>query len=174
MRTYKLSLHSHTSNFVHFILTEPNKKEYLENLIKNLFKKHGNIVLGITNFDDDGRYEKLLDATKLLAPEYIINKDNKDYFFSIKANNKSIHFIKSDEIETEKGHILIIGFKGKIRKRDLKEVLNEAHNQHCIIIANHPLHEFNVSYFLIKKLLGGAENISIDKKSLLKYKCFGW
>lgn len=166
MKTFKLSLHSHTTNFIHFILTKPNKKKYLEKLLKILFKKKGNLVLGITNFNDDNRYKKLLETTKLLSKKYIISKEHKDYFFSIKLNKKEIHFIKTDEIETNKGHILIIGFKGKIRKRRLDNVLKEAHRKHCIIIANHPLHDFGLSYFLIKKILRKPESMSITKKEI--------
>ena len=62
--------------------------------------------------------------------------------------------MKTDEIETDKGHVLVVGFKGKIRKSRLKDVLKEAHKQKCVIIANHPLHKFGVSYFLVEKILG--------------------
>ncbi len=170
METFKLSLHSHTTNFVHFLLIKPNKKEYLKKLLKKLFRKHGHIVLGISNFNNDNRYKKLFDVTRLLPKNYQIDSKYKDYFFSIEKNHDKIYFIKTDEIETDKGHILIIGFKGKIKKRNLKKVLKEAHKQNCVIIANHPLHEFYVPYVLIKKLLGGQENISLNIKDLKLYK----
>ena len=163
MKTFKVSLHSHTTNFVHFILTKPNKKQYLENLLKILFKRKGNIVLGISNFNDDERYKKLLETTKLLSKKYLVNKKHQEYFFSIKLNNKKIYFVKTDEIETNKGHILIIGFQGKIRKRKLEEVLKTAHKQNCIIIANHPLHKFDIPHFFVRK-------ISLTKKDLEKNK----
>ena len=170
MKTFKVSLHSHITNFVHFTLTKPNKKEYLEKLLRILFKKHGNLVLGITNFNDDKRYHKVLEATKFLSEKYMINKKYKNYFFSIELNNKKIYFVKTDEIETDNGHILIIGFNGKIRKRKLENVLKEAHKQKCVIIANHPLHSFGVSYFLIRKFLGKLKTISITKNELEKNK----
>ena len=170
MVTYKLSLHSHTTNFAHFILTKPNKVEYLESLLKILFRKEGNLVLGISNFNDDNRYKKLLETAKKLK-KYEIDFSNEEVFFSIKRKEKEINFIKTDEIETDKGHILIIGFKGKIKKRKLEDVLREAHKQKCVIIANHPLHhEFKIVYFLIKKILNSDNEISINKQELRKHK----
>jgi len=170
MATYKLSLHSHTTNFAHFILTKPNKVEYLESLLKILFRKEGNLVLGISNFNDDNRYKKLLETAKKLKGDSL-NFSNEEIFFSIERSGKEIHFIKTDEIETNKGHILIVGFRGKIKKRKLEDVLREAHKQKCVIIANHPLHhEFKITYFLFKKILNSDKEISIDKKELKKHK----
>ncbi len=170
MKTFKVSLHSHTTNFVHFILTKPNKKQYLEKLLKILFKKHGNIVLGISNFNDDERYKKLFETAKLLSKEYLVNKKYSDYFFSIQRADKKIYFVKTDEIETDKGHILIVGFNGKIRKRKLEHILKEAKKQNCIIIANHSLHDFGIPYFIVKKILGKHGEISFTKKDLEKNK----
>ena len=83
---------------------------------------------------------------------------------------KEIYFVKTDEINTDKGHILIIGFKGKIKKRKLEIVFIEAHKQKCIIIANHPLHhEFKINYFIIKKILNSNE-ISMNEEELKKHK----
>ncbi|KHO55504.1 MAG: hypothetical protein QT10_C0001G0108 [archaeon GW2011_AR19] len=169
MKTYKLSLHSHTTNFIHFILTKPNKKKYLKKLLKILFIKKGNLVLGISNFNDDDRYKKLLETAEKLKL-YRFDGKNKDFFFSIEKDNKKVYFIKTDEIETDKGHLLIVGFKGKIRKRKLEEVLKEVHKQKCIIIANHPLHNFGVPYFLVEKILGKYNGVSFNKKELMKYK----
>ncbi len=170
MKTYKISLHSHTTNYVHFILTKPDKKKYLEKLLKILLRKKGNLVLGISNFNYDDRYKKLLETAENLR-NYKINAKYRDFFFSIEKNNKKVYFVKTDEIETNKGHILIIGFKGKIRKRRLEEVLKEAHKQGCVIIANHPLHhEFNITYFFNKKILNSNKEISINKKELIKHK----
>lgn len=170
MKIFKVSLHSHTTNFVRFILTKPNKKQYLEKLLKILFKKHGNVVLGISNFNDDNRYKKLFETTKLLSKGYLVNKEHKDYFFSIRLNNKKIYFIKTDEIQTDRGHILIIGFNGKIKKRKLEHVLKDAQKQNCIIIANHPLHNFLAPYFLVKKIFGKSLDASLNEKDLIKNK----
>ncbi|MFH1452308.1 MAG: hypothetical protein ABIF88_03990 [archaeon] len=170
MTSYKLSLHSHPTNFAHLIFTSPNKEKYFDNLLKILHRKKGNIVLGITEFNNDKRFKKFLDTIKKLK-KYKISCPYENYFFSIKKDKKEIYFIKTNEIGTDKGHILIIGFIGEIRKRKLEEVLKEAHKQKCIIIANHPLHlENKISYFLIKKIFGSSKEPSINKKNLLKYK----
>ena len=125
MESYKLSLHFHTTNFVHFILINPNKQEYLEKLLKILFRKKGNLVLGISNFNDDNRYKKLLKTAEKLK-RFEFDEMNKDSFFSIEKKSKKVYFVKTDEIETDKGHILIIGFNDKIKKRGLENVLKEA------------------------------------------------
>lgn len=171
MVNYKLSLHSHTSNFVHFILSKPNKKDYLDKLIKILLKKHGNIVLGVSNFNDDNRYKDLLKATKLLQNTYTMNYYFSDFYFSVSLNGRKIYFVKTDEIETDRGHLLIVGFKGKINKRSLKKVLLQAHNQNCVVIANHPFHEHNLSYFIVKLInsaLGIHGEMSITKSEFIK------
>ncbi|HVY01255.1 MAG TPA: PHP-associated domain-containing protein [Candidatus Nanoarchaeia archaeon] len=169
MVSYKLSLHSHTSNFAHFLAFSPNKKEYLEELIRKLTKKHGNIVLGVSNFNDD-RYGLLLKATSLLSKEYKVNTDHKECFFSVKYQNKSIHFVKSDEINTEKGHILIVGYTKSIHNHNLHDILKAAHKQHCIIIANHPLHTPSTSYFFVKKIFGLHSDISLTSEDIKKHK----
>lgn len=170
MTLYKLSLHSHTSDFAHFIFRHPNKKSYLLTLVKNLLKKHGNVVLGVSNFNNDGRYESLLSISKSLPKEYLLDHKYEEYFFSIEHKEKKIFFIKTDEIETDKGHILIVGYKGKIRKRKLDEVLKEANNQNCPIIANHPLHVFGTSYYLFKKIFKKKTDISLSNEELKKHK----
>jgi len=112
-------------------------------------------------------WRKFVNATKKLPKEYTIDRKYQDYFISISKNKKRIYFVKTDEIETNKGHISIIGFKGKIKKRKLREVLKQAKKQRCVVIANHPLHEYGLSYFLF-----WGENISLSKKTIRKNKKF--
>ncbi|MFH1376908.1 MAG: PHP-associated domain-containing protein [Candidatus Woesearchaeota archaeon] len=161
MTIYKLDLH-----------TQPQiNKNNIKNFLSKLFQKRGNLVLGIANWNNDGRYEKFLKAIKFLPKRYQVNLKNKDYFISITKNKKTIHIIKTDEIETNKGHILIVGYKGKVKKRrNLKELLKIAHKSGCIIIANHPLHGNNIAYFLILKLIGNKYKLSLDKKDIKKNK----
>lgn len=169
MVSYKLSLHSHTSNFAHFLAFSPNKKEYLEQLVKKLTKKHGNVVLGVSNFNDN-RYQLLLKTTHTLSKEYKVNTEHEDCFFSVSHKNKKIVFVKTDEIATDKGHILIIGFTGTVHSHHLNDILRKAHKQHCPIIANHPLHTPNAAYFLVKKIFGLHSDISLTEKELRKHK----
>jgi len=169
MNSYKLSLHSHTSDFANFIGQTPDKEKYVENLLTVLFKKSPTIVLGISNVNGDQRYEKFLQATTELPNKYSVNSTHKDYFFSISMNDKRVYFVKTDEIGTNKGHILIVGFKGKIKNRKLDSLLKEAHKQKCIIIAPHPLHDFDISFFLFRKIFPSGKE-SISRKDLKKHK----
>ncbi|MFH1290495.1 MAG: PHP-associated domain-containing protein [Nanoarchaeota archaeon] len=169
---YKLSLHSHTSDFAHLVFFTINKKYYLKKLLSTLFKKSTEktlLVLGITNSNDNRHYEQIVSLTKSLPKTYRANYAHKDYFVSLEYKNRKIYLIKTDEIGTDKGHILIVGFKGRIKKRSLKEILKEAKKQKCVIIANHPLHEFHVPHFLLEKIFGLHRSIGLTKSELKKY-----
>jgi len=170
---YLLSLHSHTSSFSHLIFFTINKKQYLKKLISLLFKKatpEKTIILGITNSNDNGHYQQIVKLTRNLPKTYKIDYSYKDHFISLTYKNKKIYLVKTDEIGTDKGHILVVGFKGKIKKRTLKEVLRGAKKQKCIVIANHPLHEFRVPHFLFEKVFHVKKPISLSEKSLRNYK----
>jgi len=108
-------------------------------------------------------------ATNLLPREYTIDKKFEDYFFSITRRKKTVYFVKTDEIGTEKGHVLIIGYRGKLPSKNLNLLLREAHKQKCIIIANHPLHKFGIPYFFVSKIINTGK-ISLKKKDLEKHK----
>lgn len=163
---FKLSLHSHEPNFKEGSLTK--QKDACINFLKKLFRRKGSLVLGITNSKNNKKYEHFLKLTKTLPKEYSSSKEYSDYFFSLKYKKKIIYFVKTYEVETEKGHILLIGYKGKLSSTKLKEVLRSAHKQKAIIIANHPLHS-SVSYFLITKALG-EDKIGLNKKELSQNK----
>jgi len=162
--TYKLSLHSHLPNF------EKPTKKLVSDFLDILFKKSPTLVLGITNTNNSNRYKNFLKSTNLLDNKYKINSQFKDYFFSIEKNKKKIYFIKTDEIGTEKGHILVVGFNGKINLKNLKKTLIDARIQNCIVIANHPLHDFHIPHFILKKLFGAERKISMTKQTMKNYK----
>jgi len=157
---YRISLHSH--------ITPPPQKKLSKEFLELLLQKPPTLVLGITNSNNNNHYKNFLKSLNNL--KFQISSPYKDHFFSITKNNKTIYFVKTDEIATDKGHILVIGFKGKIHHRRIKETLKEAHRQNCIIIANHPLHEFAIPHFIIKDVLGAKRKISMNKKILTKYK----
>jgi hypothetical protein len=169
MENYLVDLHSHTSDFSHFIFEEIDKKKYAQNLIEKLSKSGSRVVLGVSNFNDDGRYENLVSAFKLLRPKkYIIDFTHEDYFIKIRFGNKKIWFIKTDEIGTEKGHILIVGYRGKIGTRRISKVLTKAHREGCVIIANHPLHGPSFLYALMSKIIGENTAFSFNEKELIE------
>ena len=171
-KIFKLDLHSHTSDFFHYLINNPeDEKAAVKEMLDELFKKSKKeipLVLGIANVNNDGRYEKLIGIIKNLSDKYEIDSENEDCFISIKKNNKKIYIVKADEIETSKGHVVIIGFKGKLNSKKLPEVLKRAKKQKAIIIAAHPLHEFFVPHFVIEKVFQD-DAVSLDKKTLRKY-----
>lgn len=172
MTLFKVSLHSHTSDFAHLIGTKPAKEKYFLELLKILFKKCSakeTLVLGITNFNDDNRYTNLFMASRNLPKDYRIDSRFYEYFFSVSKEERKIYFIKTDEIATDKGHILIVGHPGKVRHRKLREILKKAHEEKCIIIASHPLHEFGIPYFIFNRLSGNKNTISLDMKDIKNY-----
>ncbi len=168
MVKFKLDLHTHTSDFRHFILSEKDKKSYLIKLLNKLYRHGDNIVIGVAEFNDDGRFSRFIEAIKLLPEEYKINKNLP--IVSIEKKNKTIYFIRADEIATEKGHILIIGNNQKINSRKLKNVLKKAKKNEWIVIVDHPLHELSLPYFLIAKLIEPELLVSLQKETILKNK----
>ncbi len=160
---FKLDLHAHTSDFAHLFFTNPNNQNYVTSLLKDLYKKHGNLILGIANFNDDRRYERFVEISKKLPKEYKVDYTFEEIFITISRGHQKIHFIKCDEIQTNRGHILIVGYEGMIKKRTLNEVLKNAYRNKCIIIVSHPLHNVMIGHFIIKK-------ISLTEKEIVKNK----
>ncbi len=138
-------------------------------MLHALTKKRGNLVLGITNFNGSREYELFYQAVKKVYPSEI-QDTYANYFFTLNLGKHHIHFVKTIEIATDKGHVLLIGFPGKIKNRKVSDVISEAHKVHAIVIANHPLHEFKKGYFFIQKLFSIKKPINIDAKELLKNK----
>lgn len=167
MHKFKIDFHSHEPEFIHLSFLKGNDKENSKKFVEKAFKIPGNLAVGITNFDNNEIYEKFLASLKLLP--YKVDYSNKDCFISITKNNRTIYIIKTDEIDTDKGHILLIGHKGKIGKTNLKVLLKKAHKEKDIIIATHPLHEFGVSHFIIKRFFT-EKPINITEKELKKDK----
>ncbi|MFH1787640.1 MAG: PHP-associated domain-containing protein [archaeon] len=165
----KVDLHTHTSDFSHLIFTEVDKKKYLLKLLSKLYKKGDKLVVGVANFNNDGRYSKFVRATNELSEDYIVNLRNSNYFISIQKNNKIIYFVRADEIETDKGHILILGNKDKINSRNLKNLLKLARKNKWIVIADHPLHKIGLGYFLIQRIFG-LKRWSLNDESIKKNK----
>ena len=79
MKEYKLDLHNHTSTFSGIIGKRQDPQQYVEKLLGTLFKKQGNIILGIADFDSDNRYKKFLNILRKFPEEYVLDKQYKDY-----------------------------------------------------------------------------------------------
>lgn len=168
MTKFKLDLHTHTSDFFHFIFSKTDEKDYLVGLLKKLFKKGDNVVIGLAEFNSDGRFSKFLKATKKLPKDYCVSENGP--IISIEKGKKKIYFVRADEIATDKGHILIVGNNGKIKTRNIEELLRNARRHGWIVVADHPLHKFFLPYFIISKLIDGWSNISLGKEDMLKNK----
>ena len=167
MIKFKLDLHRHMSDLFHFILSKQGKKEYLIKLLNKLFRKGDDLVIGLADFNNDGRFSKFEKTIRELPKDYLINK--KGPIISIKKNKKMIYFIRANEISTEKGHILIIGNNEKIKTRKLENILIKAKENKWIVIADHPLHEFTFPYFLISRI-NEHSAISLKKETIYNNK----
>ena len=163
-----MDLHTHTSDFSHFIFSRKNEKEYLIELLKKLFRQGDNLVIGLAEFNNDGGFSKFVKATEKLPRDYHIAKNGP--IILIRRKNKKIYFVRADEIGTDKGHVLIVGNNEKISSKNIIEILKKARKNKWIIIADHPLHKFLLPYFLISKLIDGEPNISLKKEIILKNK----
>ena len=167
--SFKVDLHTHTSDFSHLLITNVDKKVYTLKLLQRLFKKGNNLVIGIAEFNCDGRFGKFVDATKELPKNYVVDQKNSDWMISIKKNKKKIYFVRTDEVETNKGHILIVGNKEKIDVHNLENLLKIAKKKKWVVVADHPLHKASLAYFLIAKIFS-LKNLSLDEKTIKKYK----
>tara|TARA_Y100000310_G_scaffold140809_1_gene140226 strand:+ start:810 stop:1628 length:819 start_codon:yes stop_codon:yes gene_type:complete len=167
---YKLDLHAHTPIFRHLIFTKVDSGKYYSELLEKLFRKKGNLVLGIANTNNNGAYSKFVSSLGRLPKEYNVDMEFKDYFVSVSKGRKRIYFVKTDEIVTNRGHVLVVGFRGAIKSKKLKELFKEVKKQNCVVIATHPLHEFGIEYFFVSSLLGNRHRISIRSKELKKVK----
>ncbi len=169
MVVYKLDLHNHTSTFPRFLGRRDDKKLYVKTILKNIFKEKGNLVLGIADFHEDKRYDSFLYGMKQL--DYHLNLLHENYFFSFQQAKRTIYFVRTKEVETDKGHFLLVGYLGKTKGKSLKELLKEVKKQKAIIIANHILHEFPVSQFLVLHAMGRKEeHMSARGQTIGQYK----
>lgn len=169
MVVYKLDLHNHTSTFPKVLGKRQNPKLYVETILKNIFKQKGNLVLGIADFHEDKRYDTFLAGMKQLP--YQLDLRHQNSFFSLHQGKRSIIFLRTKEVETDKGHFLLIGFLGKTKGRNLKDLLKEAKKQHAIVIANHTLHQFPISQFLVlRSMRRDTEHMSANAITLERYK----
>jgi hypothetical protein len=166
---FHCDFHAHTERFAKILGKAPETKPYVKKLIGRLFNLPQVPVLGIANFNDDQRYQRLILAIRHLPKSYQIDRKNQAHFVKITKGKKKIYLIKTDEIETEKGHILVIGYKGNVKHRKLQEVLEGAEKQNCPIIANHPLHKFSLTEEFGKRLVARKPHpLSLSAKDLLK------
>ncbi|MFQ5531212.1 MAG: hypothetical protein ACE5ES_01210 [Candidatus Nanoarchaeia archaeon] len=161
MVKYTLDLHDHVFDF---------SKKNVKSIVDKLFKKKGNIVLGISDHNWNELYSKFLKTLKTLK-EYKIDLKNQRLFVSVKnKENDKIWLIKTHEVGTNQGHILLIGYNGE-KTHNIKKLLKLAHKEKAIVIANHPLHPHGISYFLYLKLAGREnQSASITKKQLKQKK----
>ena len=167
---YKLDLHAHMPVFHHLIFTRVNRREYYLELLEKLFRKKGTLVLGIANSGNNGKYRKFVGGLGKLPKEYKVGKEFEDYFVSVSKGKKKIYFVKTDEIATDKGHVLIVGYPHDIKSKKLADIFSKVKRRDCVVIANHPLHHLGIDYFFYSKLIGGNDKVSISKRELNKYK----
>ncbi len=168
MTLFKIDLHAHTSDEFHLLHNKAHEINYVKSLLSKITRSKTPIILCIADFNHDKRYEKFVKTSRKLR-EFDIEYKNEQDFIKISNNGKDYYIIKGDEIPTDKGHILLIGTSTTIKSKNLKEVLKEAHKQHAVIIAPHPLHKFGIPFMLLQKIRKQGE-LSLSQAELQKHK----
>jgi hypothetical protein len=128
----------------------------------------GVVAHRFSDVNGDGRYRRFVSLVREYRGKYEVDLEHRDYFISISREGRRVYFVKCDEIATNKGHVLIVGHKGKVKSRRLKDVLKEAHRSRCLIVANHALHKMGIDYFVVSKIVGSKNlmKMSMSKGDL--------
>jgi hypothetical protein len=150
----KVDLHNHLKTRGNF------ESEDFGRLINSTYKKLGaGGVVGITTCmgENTWNYEKFL---KFGGNEI---EDLGNAFYVPKKN---ILVIKSEQVVTKQGHLLVVGLK-KCREishgKDLEDTIKIARDENCLVFANLPFYKYGVGSCLQKKpkLLESIDGIEI-------------
>jgi hypothetical protein len=147
-----------------------NRQRYYLELLEKLFMKKGTLVLGVANNGNNRKYRKFVESLGKLPKKYKVDMEFDSCFVCVRKGRKKIYFVKTDEIATDKGHVLIVGYPHDIRSKKLEDIFSKVKRRDCVVIANHPLHHLGIDYFFYSKLIGGNDKVSISRRELNKYK----
>jgi len=121
---------------------EPGNRD-LKWLVETCLRKEIS-CLGIANFlDQNYEFWTKEEQIKKLPYNWKVYQDNRITYIETEEK-RQLYLIKSEEIPTDKGHVLLVGgVAGKnIKARSLEEVLDSAENLGLIKIADHPYTRF--------------------------------
>ena len=140
-RKVNADLHNHLRTW-----TWTGKKDF-DRAVKAAFKRLGSGgVLGITNFADT-RYELY---TRQPRRHF---GDNKGNAIHVIEPERDLLVVKGQEVQTNQGHLLILGLMQDVHLRSsrrvtLEDALSEAEDNNGIIIADHPFYFEGVGSYL--------------------------
>lgn len=143
---------------------DTNKTQYIGN-----FHTHTDCSDGEDTYDEMIQESVRLDFDFIAITDHEICPENQE----LCANEKRILCIPSQEVSTNKGHILAIDISEEISDElSIEEVIKEIHNQNGIAIAAHPLREGNIIEESKLKLFDAIEcnHPSYDNKEIQKSK----
>ncbi|MEK6875357.1 MAG: hypothetical protein AABX30_01600 [Nanoarchaeota archaeon] len=160
--SFKIDSHVHIYTSYLDKRWEPGPRD-LETFTKE-FSKRGLNASTLTNFNDE-RYELFIETAKNLPKGWDFKEYKRGAIVTMPdktdPNGNKFYWFKSQEIPTEKGHVLFLGtLKGKHIKpfKSLEETLKKADPLNTIV-ADHA-----------EAVLSGINPLGIGIKNLLRYK----
>lgn len=139
----KADLHNHLGKGGKF-----SNFDNVVNIAYNNFQGPGMFAV-LNSAPDDYRYEKLIGSLDKEKDKYerVWTENTKNALFVPKKN---IFIIKGQEIESDEGHIIILGLpiNKNIRYPGLKSILMQAQEEGFAIIAPHPFYSESIGYSL--------------------------
>ncbi len=133
---YSVSLHNHTTN----LKLEDDKS--LEAFVDSAFKNDLDVV-ALTDSDTDENFYYLRDNSNKILEDYITKDIGNDVLEIIEKEdpNEILYLIKGQEFHRKQGHILVIGYDGKLafnEKASPEDVINIGKENNAIVIIPHP------------------------------------
>jgi len=168
-----VDLHAHLTDAIHqgtWFNGKPHTPvERCESLARQLLKKSfstaDSTLVGIIDFDDH-RAERTFEALKRNSDD---SKQDGN-LLSVYDENKAAHYLKGQEIPTNKGHLLVLGAKSDVTSRTLRDAINEAKDLGGIVIADHPLFNVGPLQQAALRLIKHPSQLSVTARELYEFK----
>ncbi len=128
----KVSNHNHTR----FSGEKFLENVTIERIIDEAFKKN----IGLITITDKSN-DLFFDYLKHLKKDRLNIEIDDDRLIKITKNNKSLYLPRAMELHNNKGHMLLIGYKGNLNNLDkmsLEDITDEVHSKGGIVIPAHP------------------------------------
>lgn len=171
-------LHSHIvgehrsspGEFVLKILGD-HRDQDLKEVSERGFRREKHTLLSITSFGNDTIYEKIVN-TRGNIPVSCLYDDFKETFIGVHNPERNLwsFVVRSQEIPSDKGHVLIHGGNRNIESRVFTDILDQAEDMGALKISDHPLGKNSWIANLLNRLINGqTAQYSLGKENLVEY-----
>ena len=150
-----------------------NPKNPTAQLLDHCFATAPRTLVGIINFDDN-RGQMMFDEIRNSRSDYDQIRDH-GVFMVVQRDDKQAGLLIGDEIQTDKGHIVIMAAEknGELQRpntRKLLEVLKFGREYRGFIYVDHVLAEFGWIGAKINKFMNGHDRLSLREEEIVEFK----